>query len=308
MDLLSVVVALSVLAFGGVLVVIGIRGGLTPAGDPGAYLRSLDEDEAPGDVYDQILAQPFLGRIVRPLGTNSLRRIAALTPRNYVEGVHQQLVHAGVASSVRAEELVTLQVLGGGVGAVLAVLYMLVASPSPRIGVLAMIAFPLIGLLAPQAWLKRRVADRTKAIRMDLPDTIDLMAISVEAGQGLEGAMLTVCQNFDSPLSEELSRTLKEMELGLPRHDALQNLKRRNDVPELSNFVLVLTQADALGMPIGRVLRTQAGEMRSKRRQWAREKAAKLPVKILLPLTLFIFPAVMVIVIGPAVPGMAGAF
>lgn len=308
MESLIVLVAVSVLAFGGVLVVAGLRGRLAPAGDPGAYLRSLDEEEVPGDVYDQILAQPFLGRIVRPLGSNSLRRIAAITPRNYVEGVHQQLVHAGVASSVRAEELVTLQVLGGGVGAVLAVLYTVLASPSPRIGVLAMIALPLIGLLAPQAWLKRRVADRTKAIRMDLPDTIDLMAISVEAGQGLEGAMQTVCANFDSALAEELSRTLKEMELGLPRHDALQNLKRRTEVPELSNFVLVLTQADALGMPIGRVLRTQAAEMRNKRRQWAREKAAKLPVKILLPLTVFIFPAVMVIVIGPAIPGMAGAF
>jgi tight adherence protein C len=98
------------------------------------------------------------------------------------------------------------------------------------------------------------------------------------------------------------------MELGLPRREAFQNLKRRTEVAELSNFVLVLTQADALGMPIGRVLRTQASEMRAKRRQWARERAAKLPVKILFPLTLFIFPAIMVVVLGPAVPGIAGAF
>ena len=90
------------------------------------------------------------------------------------------------------------------------------------------------------------------------------------------------------------------MELGLPRREALQNLKRRTEVPELSNFVLALTQADALGMPIGRVLKTQADEMRKKRRQWAREKAAKLPVKIMFPLVLFIFPPIFVVVLGPA--------
>ena len=308
MEAMSVIVALTVLAFGGVLVAAGLRSRLAPAGDVGDYLSSLDDEEEPGDVYDRELAEPFLGRIVRPLGIRSLGRIAGLTPRNYLEGVHRQLVLGGVASSVRAEELVTLQMLAGAGGGVLAVLYVIFGQPSARIGVLALIVFPLIGILAPQSWLKRKVAERTKAIRMDLPDTIDLLAISVEAGQGLEGAMQTVCAHFDSPLSEEVSRTLKEMELGLARRDALHNLKRRTEVPELSNFVLVLTQADALGMPIGRVLRTQAAEMRSKRRQWARENAAKLPVKILIPLVLFIFPAVMVITLGPSIPGIANAF
>ena len=117
-----------------------------------------------------------------------------------------------------------------------------------------------------------------------------------------------VCDNFDSPLADEFSRTLREMELGLPRREALQNLKKRTEVPELSNFVLTLTQADALGMPIGRVLKTQADEMRMKRQAWAREKAAKLPVKILFPLVLFIFPAIFVVLLGPAASDIKGAF
>lgn len=121
---------------------------------------------------------------------------------------------------------------------------------------------------------------------------------------GFEGAIDIVCKHFDSPLAEEFARTLREMELGLPRKDAFQNLKRRTEVPELSNFVLAILQADALGIPIGRVLKTQATEMRARRRQWAREKAAKLPVKILFPLIGFIFPAIMVVILGPAVPGI----
>ena len=100
---------------------------------------------------------------------------------------------------------------------------------------------------------------------------------------GFEGAIAIVCQHFNSPLAEEFARTLHEMELGLPRRDAFQNLKRRTEVPELSNLVLALLQADALGIPIGRVLKTQAGEMRMKRRQWAREKAAKLPGEDAVP-------------------------
>ena len=117
-----------------------------------------------------------------------------------------------------------------------------------------------------------------------------------------------MCDNFSSPLADEFARTLREMELGLPRREALHNLKKRTEVPELSNFVLTLTQADALGMPVGRVLKTSADEMRSKRRQWAREKAAKLPVKILFPLVLFIFPSIFVVILGPAAAEIMNSF
>ena len=139
------------------------------------------------------------------------------------------------------------------------------------------------------------------AVRRDLPDVLDLMAISVEAGVGLEGAIEVVTEHFDTPLAREMGRVLREMELGLSRRVALGNLKRRLDVPELSNFVLSLVQADALGMPLSRVLHAQANEMRMRRRQWARERAARLPVKIVFPLMVFILPALFVVVIGPAV-------
>src|SRR5436189_196408 len=195
-----------------------------------------------------------------------------------------------------------------GVMGLLGIGLVLLVSPPTSKAILFLVLFPTMGALFPSAWLNRKVAERKNSILRDLPDTLDLLAISVEAGMGFEGALEIVCQNFNSPLADEFSRTLREMELGLPRRDAFQNLKRRTEVPELSNFVLALLQADALGIPIGRVLKTQAAEMRSKRRQWAREKAGKLPVKILFPLVAFIFPAVLIVVLGPAGSSIGKAF
>ena len=127
------------------------------------------------------------------------------------------------------------------------------------------------------------------------------MTISVAAGLGLEQAMQVSCARFESPVCHELRLTLREMELGLSRHDALENMKLRTDIDDLVTFAVVLSQADALGLPIGRVLQAQADEMRDKRRQRAREKAAKVPVKILFPLALCFLPAIMIIVLGPIV-------
>jgi tight adherence protein C len=216
--------------------------------------------------------------------------------------------HAGVAHQFRAEEIISLQVLGGVIGFLLGAWLVGSGMIGGGAGILTLAVLPIVGGYAPKSWLDRKVQDRKDSIRRDLPDTLDLLAISVEAGMGFEGALGVVCENFTSPLADEFARTLREMELGLPRREALQNLRKRTEVPELSNFVLTLTQADALGMPVGRVLKTSATEMRSKRQQWAREKAAKLPVKILFPLILFIFPAIFVVLLGPAASDIGGAF
>ena len=272
------------------------------------YLTSLDEGPAEAPVFTAKLEEPFIRRIVRPMGADLMGRLVSLTPSGYLERVHQWLVLSGKSSTIRAEEFAAVQVLAAGVGVVLALLWVFLASPATRIGVLGLVAIPAMFTLAPQAWINRRIAERKEAIFKDLPDVLDLLAIAVEAGTGFDGALELVCSNFSSPLGEELRRTLKEMELGLSRREALANLKRRTEVRELSNFVLALTQADALGMPVGRVLHAQAGEMRLRRRQWAREKAGKLPVKILFPLVFFIFPAVMVVIMGPAASSIFKAF
>ena len=185
-------------------------------------------------------------------------------PTNYRDGIRQKLVFAGLAGRYRPEEIITAQVLLAALGFAVALGYGVFSNPSTGMALLSLVGLPAIGAAYPHARLASAMRDRQGALLKDLPDTLDLLAISVEAGVGFEGALTIVCEHFDSPLAEEFSRTLKEMELGLPRRDALQNLKKRTEVPELSNFVLALTQADVLGMPIGRVLKTSATEMRSK--------------------------------------------
>jgi tight adherence protein C len=298
----------SVALAGAAAAALGVTRSRRPAFDVGEYFHDLDADGAVTDEYERKLAEPFWVRVVRPLSGRALQSVTRLTPRDYLERTHRKLLLAGLTTSMRAEEFVIAQLAATGLLTVGAMAYLVVGQPATRYGILMLILAPAIGLCLPASWLTRKVSERQGAILKDLPDTLDLLAISVEAGMGFEGALEIVCQYFDSPLSQEFARTLHEMELGLPRRDAFQNLKRRTEVPELSNFVLALLQADALGIPIGRVLKTQATEMRAKRRQWAREKAAKLPVKMLFPLIGFVFPAIMVVVLGPAVAGIATAF
>lgn len=275
--------------------------------DPGNYLRSLDEPEPEGDEFELLLQEPFIRRVLRPMAARMQGLVSGALPGNYRDNVHEQLVYAGLTSKYRAEEVITGQILLAGAGFVLALLLVLTGSVTGGVAILALLLLPVLGAQLPRTALRRAVEERQNAIRRDLPDTLDLLAISVEAGVGFEGALGVVTDNFDSPLSEEFSRTLREMELGLPRRQALENLKRRTEVPELSNFILTLTQADALGMPIGRVLKTQAGEMRLKRRAWARERAAKLPVKILFPL-MPILLATFIVILGPAGASIGSAF
>jgi tight adherence protein C len=275
---------------------------------PGAADWLALEMTGAGDGTDARVAPSFGHRVLRPL----LARVGAIvverTPAAQLERLHQQLLHAGLAGTIRAEELYALNLLAGVGSIVVAALWFVAAHPPAGLAMIGVVIAVVVGVTGPRAWLTRKVAARRASIFHDLPDALDLMVIGMEAGITFDGAVQVVTQHLDSPLSQELSRTLAEMELGLSRHDALQNLKRRVDVPELTTVVVSLLQADALGMSVSRVLRVQAEEMRAKRRQWAREKAGKLPVKILFPLIVFIFPPVFVIIIGPVAPQLSHLF
>ncbi len=301
--------AIAFTSLGAAMAAVGVARSRRPAFNVAEYFNDLDADNGGRvDEFEAKLAEPFWVRVVKPFSGRALKSVTRLTPSEYLERTQRKLLLGGLTGTMRAEEFVIAQSAATGLLTVSALAYLLLAQPSPRIGIMMLVLAPVIGWCLPASWLTRKVNERQAAILKDLPDTLDLLAISVEAGMGFEGALEIVCSHFNSPLSEEFSRTLHEMELGLPRRDAFQNLKRRTEVPELSNFVLALLQADALGIPIGRVLKTQATEMRNKRRQWAREKAAKLPVKMLFPLIGFVFPSILVVIMGPAASGISQAF
>jgi tight adherence protein C len=164
------------------------------------------------------------------------------------------------------------------------------------------------GFFAADAVLYQAVHDRQQRMRRDLPDAIDLLTISVEAGLGFESAMSQVARNTEGPLAAELFRVLQEMQIGLGRVEAMRALAERTRIPELRSFVSAMVQAEAFGIPIAKVLRVQSREMRAKRRQWAEEEAQKVPVKILFPLIFLVMPSLFVVLLGPAILQMIDVF
>jgi tight adherence protein C len=292
-------------AFGSVIGLAGVfllvRAASRPVVDLETVLAEIDGGQPHVDELSERIATPLMPRLMRPAGARAVNMVRALLPSNYLDRVRRKLAVAGLTERVTPEEFVAVQLVALAGGALLGLVVALAASWSATGVFRSALLFGIVGPLVPLQWLQKSRQKRQGQIRRDLPDILDLLAISVEAGVGLEGAIEIVGKHFDSPLAHEMMRMLREMELGVSRRVALQNMKARIDVQDVSNFVLALVQADALGMPIGRVLRTQAHEMRLRRRQWAREKAGKLPVKIVFPLVTFILPALFVVVLGPAV-------
>ena len=285
------------LAGGGLMVATLVRSKRV-APDIGEFLDDLGYAE-----LEQRLSEPLLQRLAGGVGRAVSRRAERLLPRQYLEAVERRLAQAGMTGKRRAGEQVAMQVGLGGVGAVV-MLLLLRPGPPPLLAA-SLLLLPVMGFILPTVRLSRAAKQRSDAIFKDLPDIVDMLAIAVEAGSGFEAALSLVCAHFESPLTDELSMALREMELGMPRRDALQQLRERADLDVVRTLVLALLQADSLGIPIGRVLKAQATEVRARRRAWARERAAKLPVKILFPLVLFIFPPILALVLGPAAAGFA---
>ena len=264
-------------------------------------LRALEDYEVES-VRDQELLSPLAERAFLPV-LGALTGIGRrLTPVGYVDSVRHKFVLSGRPSAAQIDRFLAIRV----VTVVLVpvsfwVLY--IWNPLGLAGKTQMAATALVALVllvGPDARLNRAVEERQKNILRGLPDIIDLLVISVEAGLGFEQALLRTITSVPGELSDEFSRMLGEVRAGATRADSMRAMEARIEVPEVRSFVLAILQADTFGVSIGRVLRGQAEEMRIKRRQIAQEKAQKAPVKMLIPMVFCIFPALFTVVLGPA--------
>ena len=270
-----------------------------------AAIRAIVGDVV--DTRDAELAAPLVDRLLGPAGQTLARLARRVTPSSAVKRLRRNIGLAGMGN-IGVEGILALKVaaaLGLGVG-----LPLLMGLLGTHLGG-AFIWFLLgavLGFMGPDIVIARKGKERQAEIRKTLPETLDLLAIAVGAGMGLEAAVELVIQRLPGALGDEFHRLLQELSLGVSRRESFNNLRERTEVDELSTFALILAQADALGTPLSQVLRGQAAEMRSLRRQRAREQGAKTPVALLFPLLLGIFPALMIVVMGPAIITVMKAF
>lgn len=258
-------------------------------------------------VRDDELSKPLAQRTIGPIVLKLSGFLKRFTPVGYLEKKQQQLLLAGSPGNIDAPALVVIKLLGTGVGLVLS--FLIVEYGGSTIQRIVLFVFPIVlGFFGPDAWLARKVEERRVAMQRALPDLLDLMVISVEAGLGFDSALSRVVGTVPGPLSEEFFRMLQETRVGVSRRDAMRHLMDRTDLDELRSFLLAMIQAEAFGVTIANVLRVQADEMRTKRRQRAQEKAFAAPVKMVFPLVFCIFPALFIVLLGPAAIQITAAF
>jgi tight adherence protein C len=272
-------------------------------------LRQLDGYEVE-NVRDQELLVPFSQRALVPVvgGLTSLGR--RFTPTGYTDSIRKKFIFAGNGSADAVDRFLAVRVI---TVALIPIVWIVVYLWNPVnlegfIQFLVAVLLSVALLLGPDAMLSRRVEERQHSMQVQLPDVLDLLTISVEAGLGFEQALDRTIASVPGALSDEFGRMLGEVRAGSSRADAMRAMEQRSNVPEVRSFVLAILQADTFGVSIGRVLRAQSEEMRIKRRQLAQERAQKAPVKMLIPMVFCVFPALFVIVLGPAVINISEAF
>jgi tight adherence protein C len=241
----------------------------------------------------------FRERVLAP----SAERLASiplrLRPGQTVESIQAKLLAAGLSQRVTPQNFLALKGAATVGGVVLGI--MLAGTGAVFAGLLFAPILGTVGFVIPDYILTLKARSRSEAVRQQLPDALDLLAVSVEAGLGFDGAITKLTEHMEGALVDEFAMTLGEMRIGESRQSALKKMIERVDAPELGSFVRAVIQADQLGISLGRILRVQAADSRLRRQAAAEEKAMKAPIKMLFPTVMFIFPAMFIVLLGPAV-------
>jgi len=293
-------VIVATLAGVGVLLVFYAMAGSRPMDPVQARLSQLGSMQA--RTLEEIeLQQPLFERTLRPMA----RRLSGVAQRfaspSKVSRTEKRLLMAGNPGDLGSVDFLGMKLVVAGLvgGIVLAICVLFLGSPA--FGFLGGIALGGMGFMAPEMWLSRRIKKRQKLILLAVPDTLDLLTISVKAGLSFDGGLAKVVEKTTGPLADEFRRALAEIRVGKVRREALRDIVGRTDVPALSNFIAAIVQAEQLGVPIAKVLQVQSEQLRIERRQRAEEMAAKAPIKMLFPLVGCIFPSMFIVILGPAV-------
>lgn len=297
------------LVFAGLALVLSILGVLTT--ERRAVTRSLAAIQAINSAPEVLkgeLERPFAERVIAPMGERMVGIGRRLIRADTAELIKHKLDVAGNPSGWDVNRIIGLKALGLGVFAVIGLIFLLPRDYSLPKAAIIFAGISALGYMLPNILLKNAGDKRAELMQNSLPDALDLLTISVEAGLGFDAAVSRVAKNTSGPLAQEFSRLLQEMQIGVGRMEAMRAMGERTTIKDLKSFCLAMVQADQLGIPIARVLRIQSKEMRVKRRQRAEEKAQKLPVKILFPLVFFILPTLFIVILGPVVLQMITFF
>ncbi len=300
---IAIILIVAVVIIGAiVLVIVGLREGGQSV-DP-LEMRMAEYVES-GDLtsLEEIeMSQPLSERVIIPLARKLGELALRFTPQNALEQTEHKIELAGNPRGLEPTTYWAAR-FGAAIGfAALLLLVYSVGSLDWSLGrkTLVVVLFTALGFYIPELLLTSRINRRQDTIRKAMPDALDLLTICVEAGLGFDGALAKVAEKWDNELSLEFGRVLREVQFGKLRREALRSMAERIGIPEMTSFVAAIIQSEQLGVSMGKVLRIQADQMRIRRRQIAEEKAQKAPIKMLFPMGLLIFPALMVILLGPA--------
>jgi tight adherence protein C len=245
-------------------------------------------------------------RVATPIVDKFARLVLRVNPKTTVDGVAYKLVSAGVSRKISPTQFLALKGICPIVFGLLAIA--VASSMSPLMTFAMVVGFGALGFIGPDYIVNSKIKSRQEKIRAQLPDALDLLAVSVEAGLGFDSAVSKLTDSLEGPLIDEFNLTLSEIRVGESRPEALRKLAERAQVSELSAFARSLIQADTLGISLGRILRVQASDTRERRQSLAEERAMKAPIKMLFPTVLFIFPSMFIVTIGPAFLSLTGLF
>jgi tight adherence protein C len=303
------------------MTVIYVLGGLVLIGAIAVVIVSLRRNDQGGDSDDPLQARlaefiqrgdvtsledielsvPFNERvivpIIRKIGEFSVR----FTPQKAIQNVNRMMELAGNPWPIDGATFFALRFILAIVFGGLAVVYIVIAPPADSSKNLLYIGgAAFMGSYIPASMLTSKITNRQKEVRKAMPDALDLLTICVEAGLGFEAAMSKVAEKWDNELALAFARTLREVQLGKVRREALKDMADRLGIAEMTSFVAAIIQSEQLGVSMSKVLRIQADQMRMKRRQYAEEQAHKAPIKMIIPMALLIFPSIMIIILVPA--------